>query len=684
VIASLQKSVTRGAGVFVAALIMSAVTGVSAQSSSLMPSGYQSSSSLSDLESQAKSRGYSDEQIAAMKARYASQSTRGNAPQPASSPYFAEYTKPIASDDSLLLFSDSMSLRDISARDSVEKDTVAKKGVTDTAAIDTLPFFGYSVFEKTPDAFKPNAFGPVDPGYLAGPGDVLRLSVWGEVEFQYELKINREGKIFIPVAGQVYVAGIPYDKLQSKLQSILSKHYSGLASSPQKSFMDLSVAQIQPIRIFMMGEVKAPGGYTVATSSTAFNALYSVGGPLVSGSLREVTIVRDQKEIARLDLYQYLTTGRCSTDVRLLNDDIVFIPKRGKTVAVTGAVFKPAVYELKAEEQMLSLLSFCGGALVKRVRPFIERAAEGADLQVLDVDLKKLFTDSSDIPLYDNDTLAITPLADNLKNYATLTGAVHYPGVYQVEKLSLHALIFTHGKPIETRAFTQRADLVRLNPDMVTFSTVPIDLAALKADSAANDIMLQPYDQVIIYEKEVEKPTDLLITIEGEVRNPGAYTMSTNQTVVDALLRSGGFKREAFKTSVDLYRLRLAENGSDTITEAYHITLPETLDFNASRENEFMLRDRDKIVVRPNPGYITDNYVIIEGLVKFSGTYAIKIRAKQLSDIITRAGGLLQPATGSDWWSILPRRSLERRQKRISFFRKTILSPFRHVQTPFL
>ena len=614
---------------------------------------YQSSStSMSDAEKQALSQGYTPEQIEALKKKY---STGSHANQSGTST--AEYfnTRTVFTEDSLLHSIDSLSQNRITDEKILQNDTLAETTDSPDTLLQSegLPYFGYSIFKQTPDAFKPNAFAPVDPGYLPGPGDVLRLSVWGEVEFQYELKVDREGKIFIPIAGQVYVTGIPFEKLQTKIRSILSKHYSGLAADPQKSFMDLSIAQRHPVRIFMMGEIKAPGGYTVSTSSTAFNAFYSVGGPLTSGSLRNISIIRDQKEIARLDLYDYLTTGKCSTDVRLLNNDVVFTPKRGKTVVVKGAVFRPAVYELKDTDKLLALLSFCGGilpesngsrALIKRVSPIPERVGNTPVLHVLDVDLRKLLNDSIDLDLCDNDTIEISPLSDEVKNYATISGAVHYPGIYQVENLSLYSLIFSLAKPIENRAFTGRADILRRNPDNITFLTIPVDIEKLFNDSAAFDRMLQSFDEVIIYEKEVERPTDLLITVDGEVRHPGVYSMSTNQTVIDVLLRAGGFTREAYKKSVDIYRLLLSKNGSDTITSTFHLQLPDSIDFNAPREDQFRLSDRDKIVVRPNADYITDNYVFVKGLVKFRGTYALKIRGERLSDLIERAGGLLPDA----------------------------------------
>ncbi len=625
---------------------ISGVTAVFAQETKVLSGGVKrddaamsslqstSQSRSADLERQAREQGYSAQQIEAMKQQYAAQ--RSSLPAG---------TVP----DSTLQFADSLT--------PAENDTVAAEDSTsalkEETDIDSCKYFGYSLFKNIPDAFKPNSFGPVDPGYLVGPGDVLRLSVWGEVEFQYEMKISNEGKIFIPVAGQVYVTGIPFEQLQEKIQSILSRHYSGLASNPQKTFLDLSIAKIRPIRIFVMGEVASPGGYTISSSSTAFNALYSIGGPSLSGTLRGIKVLRDEKELTTVDIYQYLVSGKCSTDVRLQNDDVIYIPRRGKTVAVSGSVFRPAIYELTENENLLALLNYCGGimpetnlnhALVHRVLPFDQRSSSRPSVEVIDIDLRNYINKQADFSLFDNDTLRVTPLSSDLRNYVLLRGMIRYPGMYECDKLSLYALIYKLGKPIETRAFTKRADLIRRNDDFVTTTIIPIDLERLLNDSSAYDRPLQPFDEIIIYEKEVEKPTDLLITIDGEVRNPGIYSMSTNFTVLDALLQAGGFTRNAYRKAVDIYRLLYNRHDSDTITEVFKVQLPDSINFVDMNLPWFKLHDRDRIVVRPDPDYITDNYITISGLVKFKGKYAINRRGERLSDIIERAGGILPDA----------------------------------------
>ncbi len=619
---------------FIFAQDMSTIMG----SSSTMSS---SSSQFSDYEQMARQRGYSQQHIDLIKSRYSNQ-YRG--PQKTFSQFndtlvdsFPKFVRPDSLErDSII---DSTTIEDMKKKTKMTEDTLKE-----------LPYFGYSLFEKTPDAFKPNAVGPVDPGYLVGPGDILRLSVWGQVEFQYELQVSKEGKIFIPVAGQVYVTGIPFEQLQQKIKNLLSKHYSGLSTVPPRTFIDLSVAQLKPVRIFIMGEVLSPGGYTVSSASTAFNALYSVGGPLKQGSLRNIKVLRNGSEITTVDFYQYMLTGKCTTDVRLQNNDVVFVPSRGKTVAVTGSVFRPAIYELKNEDNLQALLSFCGGLLpstnadraqVFRMLPFDQRDSSKSVVKVIDLNLNKYLLGKDDFALYNNDTLKITPLMEDLKNYVNLSGAVNYPGIYQCDSLFLRELIFTYGKPLEQHAFMKRADLIRRSDDLVTTTTIPIDLNKLKDDPSYN-IALQPLDEIIVYEREVEKPTDLKVIVEGEVRYPDTFSLSTNLTVIDALLRAGGFTRQAYRKAVDVYRINPTD--SDLLIKAFKIDLPDSLNYSDEAVRNFTLQDGDKIVVRPDPAYIVDNFVTIDGLVKFRGSYAISKRGERLTELIKRAGGLLPDA----------------------------------------
>ena len=519
---------------------------------------------------------------------------------------------------------------------------------------DTIPgkleYFGYDIFSEVPEAFKPTAVGPVDPGYMVGPGDVLLLSMWGQVEFQYELTVSNEGKIFIPVAGQIFVAGTSFEKLQDKIKNVLSKHYSGLATDPPRTFMDLTVSKLRPVRIFFMGEVDHPGGYTVSSYANVFNALYSVGGPLPSGSLRDIRVVRNNKEIAHVDLYDYLFSGKCSTDVRLQNNDVIVVPVRGKTAAISGSVNHQAIYELKKEENLKSLLSYSGGVIsatnnekahLFRVVPFAQRKNKQPVLRIVDIKLSDYLSGNKDFPLDDMDSVCIVPLSGEISNMVNLSGAVHYPGYYQCDSLSLYDLIFTYGKPYIDKSYPKRADLIRVNQDHITTTTIPVDLIKLQSDRSG-DSLLRDKDQVIIYDVNVDRPKDVTVIVDGQVNHPGPYSMSTNMTLADALIRAGGFTRKALRTQVDIFRPD--SSNPLLLAKKFQVALPDSLDYTGTAGRDFVLQDRDRMVVRPDPNYREENVVTITGLVKYAGTYTIEIRNERLKDLIERAGGMLPEA----------------------------------------
>lgn len=596
--------------------------------------------SSSDLDQMARGQGYSDAQIEQAKQNY-----RFSGQQLKQSDNVSKVQRfdDRDADDTLISQNDIHIDTTTLKRDTLKRDTLIS---TNTG----LTYFGYDVFKNIPDAFKPNAIGPVDPGYLVGPGDELRLTVWGQTEFQYELTVSKEGKVFIPVTGQVSVSGVPFDELQEKIKSLLSRNYSGLNSVPQHTFMDLTVAKQRPVRIFIMGEVKQPGGYTVSSFATAFNALYSIGGPLDKGSLRNIKVLRNGKEVAAIDIYSYLIKGKCATDIRLQNNDVVFVPPRGKTVALTGSVFRPAYYELKDDDQLSSLLNYCGGvssltnidrAQLYRVLPFDKRDGASRFARMTDIDLKDFIVNKKEFPLFDKDSIFFTPLYSDLKNTVKLSGAVMYPGLYQSDDATLSHLIFKLGKVVEEKYYSLRADLFRLNPDLVTKKVVPIDLERLHTDPSY-DQGLQAGDEVVIYDKTVEKPIDLLIKVEGEVNRPGLCTLSTNMTVIDALIYAGGFDRKAYKKSVDVYRID--KNSTDSLCKVFKVELPDSFSYLDEKVRNFLLEDRDRIVVRIDPSYNEIDIVKVTGKIKFQGPYALVHRSVRFVEIIDRAGGLMPEA----------------------------------------
>jgi Periplasmic protein involved in polysaccharide export len=185
--------------------------------------------------------------------------------------------------------------------------------------------------------------------------------VWGAPEFQYDLTVDRQGRVFVPDHGQFTVAGTQLDALRADMKQWLAQQHAGLMEDPQTVFMDLSLTRLRPLKIFMLGEVAQPGGYTVSATANAFNALYSVGGPLRRGSLRRIQVIRDGSVADTVDLYDYLADSGTPAPVNLQSGDYIRVPVRGKTVAITGAVERPAYYEMTPGETVRDLIDYAGG-----------------------------------------------------------------------------------------------------------------------------------------------------------------------------------------------------------------------------------------------------------------------------------------------------------------------------------
>jgi len=239
---------------------------------------------------------------------------------------------------------------------------------------DELRPFGYEIFNLAPRTFEPLEGGPVDPSYPLGPSDEVALTLWGDTEQFHRLRIDREGKILIPDIGQVVITGLTLDQAEEKIKSRLSGVYSGLnpGVGTPSTFFDLSLGKLRSIRVFVMGEVVRPGGYTMRATVTAFNALYFGGGPNSRGSLRDVRVIRNGKVVSTIDLYSYLLYGKSNEDVRLHDGDALFVPIRGRMVTIKGEINAPALYELKPWDGLQNLITLARGlkptAYVERVQ----------------------------------------------------------------------------------------------------------------------------------------------------------------------------------------------------------------------------------------------------------------------------------------------------------------------------
>lgn len=286
----------------------------------------------------------------------------------------------------------------------------------------TLPIFGASIFlNALPSTFSPVSDVPVTPDYVIGPGDELRLQIWGQVTLRGSYTVDRTGSISLPGAGTIHVAGVRFDHLTDFLRSQLAKVYRNFD-------LNVNMGQLRSIQVFVVGEASMPGSYTLGSLSTLLNALFYAGGPKPQGSLRDIQLKRGGKTIDHFDLYDVLLHGDKSHDVQLASGDVIFIPPVGEQVAVVGSVNNPAIYELRNEKTIEQVLQLAGGRTPIAVNSSarVERIYDHAVRSVVDVSL----SEPSSFQVQNGDIVTVNAIVDRFKDAVTLRGNVANPGRY--------------------------------------------------------------------------------------------------------------------------------------------------------------------------------------------------------------------------------------------------------------
>jgi protein involved in polysaccharide export with SLBB domain len=430
--------------------------------------------------------------------------------------------------------------------------------------------FGYSLFKAT-GMFE--ARPSIDNDYRIGVGDVLKIAIWGEMQSYNEYTVDSEGRILVSAVGPILVSGLTLERARKNVLNAMSSAFGGLAKSPPSIFMDLTVARIRPVRVFIMGEVGNPGGYEVSGFSNVFNSLFTVGGPKLSGSLRDIRLVRSGKTVAHVDMYDYLIGSTKTSDIRVNDNDVIYIPLRGKTVTIRGEVSRPARFELLPDEQLKRLLEFSGGirttmylerVLVDRIITFAERVKDGPERKFVDVDFRQIVENGKDFQLEDGDIVTVYPILDQKKNYVTIDGSVWRPGTYQKEKLSrLKDLLSISGNP-RPEAYLKRADIIRTYPDERR-EAINVDLELALGGDPAHNIELQAEDSVRIY-SQYEMNAKRSVKIGGHVKNAGTYPHADKMTLRDLLFTAGGLEDSLFRSQTFLDRGTLMRLNPDLRT----------------------------------------------------------------------------------------------------------------------
>ncbi|GBD89843.1 polysialic acid transport protein KpsD precursor [bacterium BMS3Abin04] len=515
-----------------------------------------------------------------------------------------------------------------------------------------LPAFGYNFFNYFPNSFEPGKNIPVPLNYQVGPGDELVISLWGETQSVENLTVRNDGKIFIPNVGLVKVSGLTLKQLKVKLKNILSKRYSSLDDSNKeaRTFLDVATGKLRTVKIFVLGEVNRPGGYTLPANSSTFTALYYSGGPSLKGSLRNIYIIRKGKRIAKVDLYNYLLAGKTNNDIALHEADVVFVPPTSKRVAISGAVFRPAIYEIADNESLKDLITYCGGlnynAYIKnleieRIVPFNNRNKYKNSRLVISLNfnnIKDLL--ASDFILEDGDVIDIKTVDSLYENKLVIDGEVLQPGMYQFKNdtMKVSDLIRLSGG-LKATAFLQKALLIR------TFPTKKKEVfyfnlkQALRGDKK-NNIILNNLDSVYIFNLNYINPSKI-VEISGEVKNPGKYIRFKGLTLSKLLMIAGGVTDSASLNKIELTRM-------DTTNQTKYsdkITVSLRKDFwNTPQDSDPVLKDFDRVLINADPNKTYNKTVTVSGEVLYPGTYTILYEGEKVYDIVQRAGGLRETA----------------------------------------
>jgi polysaccharide biosynthesis/export protein len=500
----------------------------------------------------------------------------------------------------------------------------------------TLQRFGMDVFQNSiSDTSQLPMDLPAGPDYVVGPGDGLSINLWGGTAQRLYRIVDREGRLALPEVGPISVSGQTLGQVQEVVQRVLRTEYRDVSA-------DVSLARLRTVRVYVVGDVQHPGAYDISSLSTPLNALFAAGGPTSEGSLRLVRHYRGEQLVEQVDMYDLLLHGVRSDLHHLESGDTVLVPPVGPQVKVEGMVRRPAIYELKGEKTLEDVLALAGGILPTAALRHIEvqRVQAHQDRTMISLNVSDM-NGSEDVTrqlesfkVQDGDDIRIFPIAPYNQNAVYLVGHVLRPGRYSFHPgMKLTDLISSYGDLLPEPS-TRYAEIVRLNPPDFRPSVESFDLgAALKNPAQAPE--LQPLDTIRIYGRYDFENTPV-VTVGGEVRDPGAYQTSGEAHFRDAIYQAGGLSPDASMDTAQLVR-----SLPDGQLKIMSIDMRRALAGDPS-EN-LILEPRDRIVVQKNPSKVDPPSVYVKGEVGRPGRFPLTANL-HVKDLIQLAGGLKRSA----------------------------------------
>jgi protein involved in polysaccharide export with SLBB domain len=494
----------------------------------------------------------------------------------------------------------------------------------------TLRQFGYDLFKQPPTTFAPVTDVPVGPDYVIGAGDGLNIVLWGNVQEAYQVEVDRNGAITIPRLGVVQVWGFTVEQLQAFLRQRFAQFYPDFQ-------MTVTLGKLRTILVYVVGEVRQPGAYTVSSLSTIINALFASGGPMKTGSMRRIRLMRSGRTIHTLDLYDFLLKGDKSQDQTLQSGDTIFVPVIGPVAGVAGNVRRPAIYEIVPQTTLQRLLELAGGVTPSGYlqRVHVERFVAHEKKIVVDIDLSSLpsarVSRQWQTSLQDGDVISVFPIVTTLENVVHLEGHVVRPGRYELKPgMRLRNLLPAY-EALLPEPYLDYAEIVRfVQPDLHQV-VVPFNVKALLAGETAHNLILQPQDRVRLFAKAdfVDQPK---ATIQGEVRRPGVYLLLGEMRVKDLVARAGWLTKEAYLSRAEIIRVTANRD-----LQAMPLNLEAALRGHSA--DNLLLQDDDTVVIHNLFEQKYRQSARVSGLVNKPDAYPIT-EGMRISDLVFRAGGV--------------------------------------------
>ncbi|MDP2647141.1 MAG: SLBB domain-containing protein, partial [Desulfobacterales bacterium] len=491
-----------------------------------------------------------------------------------------------------------------------------------------LEIYGHKLFSRPPDTLAPIKALPVSSNYIVGPGDEIRVLMWGRLDAEYSLEVDNEGVINFPKIGTLVVAGMTFEEVK-KLIRQKAEAITGV-------YVNVSMGRLRTMQVFLLGEVKAPGVYTISALATVANALLYSGGPTRLGSLRNVQLKRQGRVVSVIDLYDFLMKGDTADDIRLMPGDVIFVPQTGPMVSVSGNVNRPAIYELKDDMRLETVLELSGGLTPRAFnqRLQIERAFKNQFQVVLDIPYEELNPKKAPA-LLDGDVVTVFSILPLPRNAIHLYGNVRRPGRYAF-KPGLRVLdILADIDELEKDTHYDYALVKRYHLKDMKSQLIPFDLGRLLlSKDPSQNILLAPLDEIYVFNKQMFKDRESAV-VQGQVRKPGRYFID-QMKIRDLIQKAGDLTEDAYPSRAELIRVDKERN-------LHTVYFDVAAAMAGDPAHNLSLQDEDRMVIHSIWEKKWKTSVTIEGEVKQPGEYVLT-SGMRLNDLFFKAGRFTRDA----------------------------------------